>query len=1139
MRKINSSFLLMMLVVFSGAIKAQTILSESFEGTFPPTGWALVNASTQTPPGSPWAQNTASLYAVSGTKSMFYAYESTGVSDANAWAFSAPLNVTTGTTYRVSYWYRARSATFPESFKTTIGNAQTVAAATTVLATHSGINSTVFAESVVNYTATSTGALYLGFHCFSPADQWNLYVDSVVVQQLSGCNGTPAPGTISGPTAACTGTPFILTNTGATSGGGLKYAWQKSTDNMTWTNLNNTSAITSPYSVTQTVSTYYRMVDTCSTSGLSAISNVIQITMNSVTNCYCASASTDPLDEDIFNVTVGTLNNSSTCTTTGGTGSVLNKYSNYTAVAAPNLSRTSSIPLSIQIGTCTPSGSWTNYSAIYIDYNQNGSFTDAGEQVYLTPAINNGAHTETGSFIVPATALLGNTRMRVVCNETITPANNTPCGTYSWGETEDYTVNITTAPTCTAVTGTNIVARNAAFMQLEWNASTGSTGYEYVIDNSPSDPSGAGTPESGNSNVFAFGTFDDTKIYWVHVRSNCGANGFSAWSKAISIPCVTNIAPANVATNVSITPTFNWGLVAGATSYGVYLSSDGGSTYPRLGTIAAPPVTITGLNYSTTYYWYIKAINGSDSSATACSTTNNTSFTTIAPPPPPPNDGCANAVNLTIGAGFCATPVLGTLSSADSTSGLGAASCASTALKYDVWYKATIPATGNLTVQTSAVNTFVTDLVLQAYSGTCGTLTGIGCNDDGNPDLAPSAAHSKLGLTGRMPGEVIYYRVMSYDAASIGAFAICAFDTTASVMPAIATGTPNSCTNASAAIVLDSAWKFTYATFKDASGRIMGQLWPNGSVMGSTTMSIYNNSGTVRKDVNNLYYLDRNMTVTPTIQPIGQVITRMYFTDVELTALGGVTGGATRSQLNGSKTQQTCATSAISADATIINQYSSGAYGTNHFVEVAPNAFSTFYFHKGNVALPVNYAELTGTRNGSKVDLSWVTKTETNNRMFEIQRSADGRSFGTVGSIATKAVGGNSILPIAYNFTDVLPLATTNYYRLKQTDIDGKVTYSNIVLVKGLKPSLFSLNSIFPNPARERVSATFQSPFADNITLLITDMAGKIIKRQVANMAIGDNVVTVDVAALSAGSYLLKAICKDGCETAVKKFTKQ
>src|SRR5882672_7324636 len=99
---------------------------------------------------------------------------------------------------------------------------------------------------------------------------------------------------------------------------------------------------------------------------------------------YCSSSPNYPNDEDILKVTLGTLSNTSDCSTTGGGNSVLNKYSDYTGVAAPSLYQGDTYALSVQVGTCW--GIWNNYTSVYIDYDQNGSFTDPGEALSFTAA---------------------------------------------------------------------------------------------------------------------------------------------------------------------------------------------------------------------------------------------------------------------------------------------------------------------------------------------------------------------------------------------------------------------------------------------------------------------------------------------------------------------------------------------------------------------------------------------------------------------------------------------------------------------------------------------------------------------------------------------------------------------------------
>ncbi|HEX5151303.1 MAG TPA: T9SS type A sorting domain-containing protein [Parafilimonas sp.] len=158
----------------------------------------------------------------------------------------------------------------------------------------------------------------------------------------------------------------------------------------------------------------------------------------------------------------------------------------------------------------------------------------------------------------------------------------------------------------------------------------------------------------------------------------------------------------------------------------------------------------------------------------------------------PPNDTCAAAENLTVGSGTCTSSKIGSLYNSNATPGLSRPLCTSTfPLLNDVWYKVTIPASGNVVVQTSATTSYVNDLILQAYSGSCAALTEIACDDNGNADPWPSSNHGRISLTGRSPGETIFVRVVPKTGNNLGQFSICAFDETATGLPGISINNVN------------------------------------------------------------------------------------------------------------------------------------------------------------------------------------------------------------------------------------------------------------------------------------------------------------------------------------------------------------
>jgi hypothetical protein len=304
----------------------------------------------------------------------------------------------------------------------------------------------------VGYGAVNNPRFFTGAITFIPA---------------TACTGQPTAGSaVASANPVCPSVPTSLTLNGATLGSGLTYQWQSSADGITYTNIPGATA--GAYNATQTTNTYYQCIVTCTSSGLSSTSTPLLVTTSTFINCYCTSTATSPADEDIWNVSIGTLNNTSTCTTTGGAGSVLNLYSNYTTtVTPPILAATADYNLSVTIGMCG-TFPYNNMTKVYIDFNQNGLFTDPGETVYASTVATNGGSTINALINIPATAAIGLTRMRVVNVETTAATAVNPCGIYTFGETEDYLVNIVPAPTCPQPTNLNLITANLTSAQLNW-----------------------------------------------------------------------------------------------------------------------------------------------------------------------------------------------------------------------------------------------------------------------------------------------------------------------------------------------------------------------------------------------------------------------------------------------------------------------------------------------------------------------------------------------------------------------------------------------------------------------------------------------------------------------------------------------
>lgn len=282
--------------------------------------------------------------------------------------------------------------------------------------------------------------------------------------------------------------PSAPTNLAAsgTTGSTTNLTWTASTDNVGVTGYDiyqgttlKGSSTTTNYTVTglTALTTYSFTVKAKDAAGnVSAASNAVSVTTTAASLNYCNSQGNSTVDERIGKVVFGTINN----TSTGTTG-----YENYTAIST-NAARGTAYTVTI-----TPVWTSTIYSegyAVFIDYNQDGDFTDAGETVW-TKATSTSA-TATGTITIPATATLGTTRLRVSMKYNGIP---TSCESFSYGQVEDYSINITASGAivnqeiAAGLVETNETARFALYpnpVADELNVSLAdNTGYTFRITN--------------------------------------------------------------------------------------------------------------------------------------------------------------------------------------------------------------------------------------------------------------------------------------------------------------------------------------------------------------------------------------------------------------------------------------------------------------------------------------------------------------------------------------------------------------------------------------------------------------------------------------------------------------------------------
>lgn len=251
----------------------------------------------------------------------------------------------------------------------------------------------------------------------------------------SQCNGMPNGGTINASaTNVCPSVSINLSISGGSAVGGLAYQWQISTDGITWNDI--PGATTSFLSYTPTVDASYRRITVCASTNDSAYSSIESVTINPFMQCYCASNATSNLYSDITSFTFAgiTTPTTSTCET----------YTDNTNITFDVLKN---VPynFSALIDNCSSTTNYSTVTKVYIDLNQNGTFTDPGEEVFAKIASTSGL-TVSDDIIIPGTAMTGVTGMRVITAHGSSLATVNPCGTYTYGETEDYLINIHPQP---------------------------------------------------------------------------------------------------------------------------------------------------------------------------------------------------------------------------------------------------------------------------------------------------------------------------------------------------------------------------------------------------------------------------------------------------------------------------------------------------------------------------------------------------------------------------------------------------------------------------------------------------------------------------------------------------------------------
>ena len=184
------------------------------------------------------------------------------------------------------------------------------------------------------------------------------------------------------------------------------------------------------------------------------------------------------------------------------------------------------------------------------------------------------------------------------------------------------------------------------------------------------------------------------------------------------------------------------------------------------------------------------------------------------------------------------------------------------------------------------------------------------------------------------------------------------------------------------------------------------------------------------------------------------------------------------------------------------------AIDTSYCYAISVGRFTT------SAQLPVTIESFAASIQNKTIELNWATATEQNTNHFTIERSTDGKTFASIGTVNAKGSGNNT-----YDFTDYSPANGINYYRLQSVDEDGAVAYSKVVSVQ------FTVNSnnlsAYPNPSRNVVTVVGNHI----LSLELLDNRGHVITLQTLKDATNPS---LSLSSVPSGIYHIRVQTTDG-----------
>jgi hypothetical protein len=168
------------------------------------------------------------------------------------------------------------------------------------------------------------------------------------------------------------------------------------------------------------------------------------------------------------------------------------------------------------------------------------------------------------------------------------------------------------------------------------------------------------------------------------------------------------------------------------------------------------------------------------------------------------------------------------------------------------------------------------------------------------------------------------------------------------------------------------------------------------------------------------------------------------------------------------------------------------------------------------VILPVSLIDFTAIQNESEIDLKWSTASEINNNYFTVERSSDSKHFEEIAQVKGAGTGTEEL---NYSVIDYTPLPGVSYYRLSQTDFNGKTEKLKVISVRNKEND--GLFTIAPNPTDGSININYTCETGTAGVLKLYDNNAVLLLSQTVICNAGDNKAQLDLNEIPSGIYFI------------------